>query len=83
MKKELQLPSHDGVHKLHVVVWEPRTEVNAVLQISHGMVEMIERYNDFACFLNTKGILVIGNDHLGHGKTAASDGELGYFVRRI
>lgn len=77
--KEIRLPSNDGVHKLHVVIWEPETEVKAVLQISHGMTEMIMRYDHFARFLNTKGILVIGNDHLGHGETAGCDEDLGYF----
>ena len=77
--KEIRLPSNDGVHKLHVVIWEPDTEVKAVLQISHGMTEMIMRYDHFAGFLNTKGILVIGNDHLGHGETAGCDEDLGYF----
>lgn len=77
--KEIRLPSNDGVHKLHVVIWEPDTEVKAVLQISHGMTEMIMRYDHFARFLNTKGILVIGNDHLGHGETAGCDEDLGYF----
>lgn len=77
--KEIRLPSKDGVHKLHVVIWEPDAEVKAVLQISHGMIEMIMRYDHFARFLNTKGILVIGNDHLGHGETAGCDEDLGYF----
>lgn len=79
MSRELQLPSHDGVHQLHVVVWEPECPVRAVLQISHGMVEFIERYDGFAHFLNEKGIAVIGNDHLGHGQTAGNDTDLGYF----
>lgn len=77
--KEIRLASNDGVHKLHVVIWEPDTAVRAVLQISHGMTEMITRYDHFARFLNTKGILVIGNDHLGHGETAGCDEDLGYF----
>lgn len=77
--KEIRLPSNDGVHTLHVVIWEPETQVKAVLQISHGMTEMIMRYDHFARFLNTKGILVIGNDHLGHGETAGCDEDLGYF----
>lgn len=77
--KEIRLPSKDGVHKLHVVIWEPQTQVRAILQISHGMIEMITRYDDFAGFLNTKGILVIGNDHLGHGLTAGSQEDFGYF----
>lgn len=78
-KKDFFIPSKDGVHKLHVVLWEPETKVEAVVQISHGMTEMIERYEDFALFLNKHGYAVIGNDHLGHGLTAGNDSDLGYF----
>lgn len=79
--KELQIPSVDGIHKLHVVVWEPASEVKAVVQISHGMVEFIERYADFAAYLNDRGFVVAGNDHLGHGQTAGCDEDLGYFCK--
>lgn len=78
-KKEFYIPSKDGVHRLHVILWEPETEVKAVVQISHGMTEMMERYGHFAKFLNRHGYVVIGNDHLGHGLTAGNDGDLGYF----
>lgn len=78
----LQIPSTDGIHKLHVVCWEPEGEVKAVLQISHGMVEYIERYDAFAKYMNTQGVLVVGNDHLGHGHSVNSDDELGYFCER-
>lgn len=77
--RQLQLPSKDGVHKLHVVLWETTQKPRAVLQISHGMVEFIERYDDFAAYLNQNGIAVIGNDHLGHGHTAKKEEEYGYF----
>ncbi|MDE7477441.1 MAG: alpha/beta hydrolase [Lachnospiraceae bacterium] len=78
-RKDFNIPSKDGVHRLHVVLWEPDTEVKAVVQISHGMTEMIDRYEDFARFLNQHGYAVIGNDHLGHGLTAGNDADLGYF----
>lgn len=78
-RKDFQIPSRDGVHRLHVVLWEPEGMVKAVVQISHGMTEMIDRYEDFALFLNQYGYAVIGNDHLGHGLTAGNDGDLGYF----
>lgn len=81
MVKNMELPSNDGVHKLHVVVWQPDSEPKAVLQLSHGMVEFIERYEGLAQYLNERGILVIGNDHLGHGHTAGSDEDLGYFCQ--
>lgn len=78
-RKDFYIPSRDGVHRLHVVLWEPEGEVKAVVQISHGMIEMIDRYEDFALFLNRHGYAVIGNDHLGHGLTAGNDADLGYF----
>ena len=75
----MELTSNDGVHKLHVVIWQPEENIRAVMQISHGMIEFIERYDGFARYLNEQGIVVIGNDHLGHGHTAGSDEDLGYF----
>ena len=33
------------------------------------MAEYINRYDRLAVFLAEKGILVTGNDHLGHGKS--------------
>lgn len=78
-RKDFRIPSRDGVHRLHVVLWEPETGVKAVVQLSHGMTEMIDRYEDFALFLNRHGYAVIGNDHLGHGLTAGNDADLGYF----
>lgn len=81
-RKDFYIPSRDGVHRLHVVLWEPEGEVRAVVQISHGMIEMVDRYEDFALFLNRHGYAVIGNDHLGHGLTAGNDADLGYFCPR-
>lgn len=81
-KIELKLPSRDGIHRLHVVFWKPDKEVRGVVQISHGMIEMIERYDEFAHYLNDNGFAVIGNDHLGHGLTAGRDEDFGYFCRK-
>ena len=40
---------------------------------------MSEEYREFAEFLAGHGIYVLGNDHLGHGKTAAAAEDRGYF----
>ncbi|MBQ1741265.1 MAG: alpha/beta hydrolase, partial [Erysipelotrichaceae bacterium] len=48
-------------------------------QIAHGMVEFIDRYENFAAFLASKGILVVGNDHIGHGGSVKSEEDWGYF----
>lgn len=46
-----------------------------ILQIVHGMAEYIDRYHRLAVFLAEKGILVVGNDHLGHGKSIYNKGD--------
>ena len=79
--REIFLPSTDGVNDLHVVIWEPDVPVTAVVQISHGMIEYVRRYDQFAKYLNSFGILVLGNDHLGHGETVKNDDDFGYFCK--
>ena len=78
-KKEFSYPSADKKTKIHAVMWKPESEIRAVLQICHGMVEYIDRYDRFASFLAEQGFLVVGNDHLGHGASVTSDEEHGYF----
>lgn len=77
--KEIYIPSTNNRNQLHVAIWEPERETKVILQISHGMVEYIVRYDDFAKHLNQQGILVIGNDHLGHGQSVLDESEFGYF----
>lgn len=72
--------SNDGKTAVHAVKWTPEDgEYKAILQISHGMVEFIERYIPFAEFLTTKGYMVVGHDHIGHGQSVASQDDWGYF----
>lgn len=78
MKKNIRYKSADKKSSIHAVIWMPAGEIKAIVQISHGMQEYIERYNDFAEYLNAAGILVAGNDHIGHGNTVSDNEELGY-----
>ena len=78
-KKNIYYPSTDGKTQIHAIVWEPDGEPKAVLQIIHGMVEFVDRYDDFAKFLAEHGFLVTGEDHLGHGESVQSDEYHGYF----
>ena len=78
-KKEFYYPSTDGKTQIHAIRWEPEGEPKAILQIIHGMVEFIDRYNDFAAYLADHGYLVTGEDHLGHGASVQSDEYHGYF----
>lgn len=79
MKDEFYFPSKDGNTEIHTIEWKPEGEVKAILQLSHGMVEYINRYDEFADFLCRQGYYVVGNDHLGHGKSIQSKTEYGFF----
>lgn len=80
-KTELRMPSSTGRDTLHIILWKPRGTVKGILQISHGMIECIDRYDRFASFMAENGYVVIGNDHLGHGETAAGK-NYGYFASK-
>ena len=79
IRKEYSLHSVTGLADVFVRVWSPDSEVKALFQITHGMAEHGERYEDFAKHLCEKGFAVIVNDHIGHGKSVKSDADLGYF----
>jgi len=68
MEKEFKLVD-PFENKLNVRLWTSQTRsIKGVVQIIHGASEHIGRYSDFAKYLNSLGYVVIGNDHLGHGK---------------
>lgn len=69
-----------GGGKIHGCRWMPDGEVKAIVQFVHGIAEYAERYDDFANFLNTKGILVVAEDHMGHGKSICDAAPIGCFA---
>lgn len=56
--------------------------VKAVVHVVHGLAEHAARYAPVADVLTAEGWTVIAQDHRGHGLTAASDDDLGYFAPR-
>ncbi|HHZ02025.1 MAG TPA: alpha/beta hydrolase [Tissierellia bacterium] len=73
--------SKDGKTKIRALMWIPKNEIKAILQISHGMLEHMERYDHFGNYMASKGILVVGNDHLGHGSSVTSEEDRGYLYK--
>ena len=86
MKKNITYPSSDGKTMIHAVMWLPEGETvstvkpRAIVQLVHGMLEYIERYDAFAKFLTEQGFLVVGNDHLGHGQSVTSVENWGFIA---
>ena len=75
MKHEFYYTSRDSVTKIHAIEWLPDREIKGVLQICHGMVEYIDRYDEFAEFMSEHGYYVVGHDHLGHGKSIQTEAD--------
>ena len=76
---DFTVPSTVPGRTLHAFCCEPEGEVRAVLQLSHGMVEFIDRYKPLAEYLAGQGIVVVGHDHLGHGGSIRTKEDYGYF----
>lgn len=71
--KESSFLSSDGKHQVYYREYVPEGEPRGILQITHGLTEHIGRYDAFARSFCEQGYIVVGNDHLGHGRTAGED----------
>lgn len=75
--------SNDGQTTIHAVKWLPDNgNYCKILQITHGMVERIKRYEEFAGFLTKHDYMVVGMDFLGHGDSVLSENDRGYFAKK-
>ena len=78
-----RFPSCDGTHQIFARQWLPTEgQPRAVVQIVHGVSEYIDRYAAVARFLADHGFVVVGGDHLGHGRTASGPEEYGFFTEQ-
>lgn len=83
VKETFTFLSADGKTNVHAVKWVPESgEYRAILQITHGMIEYIGRYEAFAEFLTEKGFMVVGHDHIGHGESVADQKDWGFFTEK-
>ena len=79
-KEDFFYDSGDKRTRIHAICWIPESvHVRGILQIAHGMMEYIERYDEFARYLSEKGYVVAGNDHLGHGDSVSREEDRGFF----
>ena len=72
-------PSANGKRDIACYVYVPDGEVRGIVQIAHGMCDYVENYARLAEYLCAHGLVVCGNDHLGHGSSAEDKRDLGYF----
>lgn len=84
VKEEFYYDSRDKKSRLHAVRYTPddKDNIRCIVQIVHGMAEYVERYEEFARFLTDRGFVVVGEDHMGHGKSVDGEGRYGYFCEQ-
>lgn len=78
MRTDSFFDSH-GKGKIHCIRWTPETEPVAVVQIVHGIADYAQRYDEFARYLNAHDILVVAEDHMGHGQSISDENIQGHF----
>lgn len=76
---DFEFMSTTARNTIHARKCVPDGTPRAVVQIVHGIAEHIERYDDFMSFLAANGIVAVGDDHLGHGKSVTDPADLGFF----
>ena len=59
--------------------WLPEEAPKAVVQIIHGVADHASRYEEFAEYLNSRGYLVVAEDHMGHGDSISEEAPQGYW----
>ena len=76
-REELRFPSADGRSTIRALVWWPAlaagTRPQGVVQVIHGMAEHVERYGALARLFASRGFVVCGDDHAGHGASCDPD----------
>lgn len=80
MSKSIRYVEMSDGHEIYTVVYKPEMPPIGHVHILHGMAEHIGRYEEFALYLVSKGFLVSGHDHRGHGMTGVKHDQLGFLA---
>ena len=78
-RTEFTYLSSDQRTQIRAVQYEPEGTPCGIVQLTHGMVEHMDRYDAFAKYLCRNGFVVAGQDHLGHGASVTGKEKWGYF----
>ena len=78
---EISFPSSDGVHTIYAEIYTPKSvTAKGVVQLSHGMIDYTARYAELADYLTSRGYILAGNHHLGHGRSVEHEEDFGHFA---
>lgn len=78
---EITYPSKDGIHTIYAELYTPKSRTaRGIVQLAHGMIDYVGRYEALADYLTGEGYIFAGNHHLGHGRSAAKPEDYGIFA---
>ena len=77
--KDFSFRSRNRTNTIHCRICKPSGEAKGIVQIAHGITEHIGMYDSFMSYLAENGYIAVGNDHLGHGLSAADEQDKGFF----
>lgn len=72
---EIEFLSQNNRDTVYGWIYAPAKQPRAVVQIIHGLGEHSRRYLHLINILLDQGVVVVADDHVGHGKTAAVSGK--------
>lgn len=82
-QEEFIFVSSNNTNKVYGKILKPSNAViKGIIQISHGMCEYFDKYDNFIKFLLENNFAVCGHDHIGHGNSISSEHDKGYFAKK-
>ena len=60
-------------NRIHYYIFEPENDLRAILQITHGWKDYIERNEELIQFFTDHGVMVCGCDFIGHGRSSREE----------
>ena len=79
-KREFFFESANRKTQIHCIEWRPEETPRAIIQIAHGIASHVSRFEPLAEYMCARGVAVVGNDHLGHGESVASEEDRMFFA---
>ena len=77
--KEFYFPARKDA-RIHCCQWIPTGKPRGIIQIVHGIAEYAARYDELARVFTEQGFVVVGEDHMGHGKSISKEIPQGCFA---
>ncbi|MDO5145951.1 MAG: alpha/beta hydrolase [Eubacteriales bacterium] len=68
-------------NRIHYYIFEPEADIRAILQMTHGWKDYIERNENLIRFFTDRGVMVCGCDFIGHGRSSTEE-ERGHFEEK-